>query len=303
MPPRAVACRDRRSPTGQSIGSKRVAVKTASETCRCRRPAAPVVGLQRAAVCRPRGRRAVQEVERVPVAPRLAHGAGVRGRQGARAVVVGDETVGEAVRVLVPDRAGVVAAVDVAEREDVRTGWSRTGTSASAGWRRRAGVDMFALLMWSPSGPPSASGSGAVVGVLLDGVVAREVAVGGVEADRRVGQVVVEHVGQVEGLHAVLLAVGVPRARVRRVPRAVDRVALRVRPLVDRRRRRVIEVRILGAREVAGVVEAVLQVGRVAVGVDAVPDRRREVGHRVEEVVRPVGRRDLLAGVLRRCRR
>ena len=60
-----------------------------------------------------------QQVLGVPVAPRLAHRAGVRGVERADAVAVDDEAVRQAVRVLVPDRRGVVAEI-VELREPVQ---------------------------------------------------------------------------------------------------------------------------------------------------------------------------------------
>ena len=114
-------------PTGQSIASERVAwrdgvgglaeVDLAGEVGR--------VGLEPLAD---------QQVLGVPVAPRLAHRAGVRVVERADAVLVDDEAVGEAVRVLVPDRRRVVAVV-VEER---RASSTRTGRAASSASRRRA---------------------------------------------------------------------------------------------------------------------------------------------------------------------
>ena len=61
-----------------------------------------------------------QQVLGVPVAPGLAHRARVRAVDGADAVLVGDQAVGEPVRVLVPDRRGVVAeVVELRQRVEV----------------------------------------------------------------------------------------------------------------------------------------------------------------------------------------
>jgi hypothetical protein len=57
-----------------------------------------------------------QEVERVPVAPRLAHRAGLDVAEGGVAVGVDHQAVGQAVGVLVVDDVGLVGAVGLQER-------------------------------------------------------------------------------------------------------------------------------------------------------------------------------------------
>ena len=112
-----------------------------------------------------------QEVHGVPVAPRLAHRAGLDVAQRRDAVGVDDQAVGQAVGVLVVDDVGLVAAVGGDERVLRRSG---AGLVEQVHLHPRrlpsGGVPMLALSMWSPSGRPLV-GVGAVERLAVDGVV------------------------------------------------------------------------------------------------------------------------------------
>ncbi len=111
-------------------------------------------------------------------------------------------------RVLVPDDRGRVAAVDGAETVAVEQEQLHPRLPA-LGQRRHVRVVEVGVV---------GAGRGAVVGLDLHGVDAREA----VELDVSVvREVVVEAVDEVEGLHAVLRAVVDPRGDERRVPRAL----------------------------------------------------------------------------------
>ena len=100
---------------------------------------------------------AYQSLHASPIAPAC----GVVER--TRAVGVGDQAIGEPVRVLVPDDPGVVAAVDVAEVEGAGEPLSGTGTSASAATGRRAGSTCWRC--WNASRRVRRRRRGAVVGL------------------------------------------------------------------------------------------------------------------------------------------
>ena len=138
-----------------------------------------------------------EQVHRVPVAPALPHRARLRARQRAGPVVVHDQAVGQPVRVLVPDDRGRVAPVDGAERRLEQVQLHRR--LPALGQRQHVGVvDVGGV----------GAAVGAVVGLDLHGVDVLEPG----ELDLRVvRQVVVEAVDEIEGLHAVLLAVDAPR--------------------------------------------------------------------------------------------
>jgi hypothetical protein len=89
------------------------------------------------------------------------------------------------------------------------------------GGKPSGGVDMLALLTWFASGRPF-GGVRTVHGVQQDRVaaVALEVAIAGVEADRRASEPVMEAVGEVEGVGHVRLLVAPPREAGLGVPRA-----------------------------------------------------------------------------------
>ena len=111
-----------------------------------------------------------------------------------------------------------------------------TGTSASSAADPSGGVVMFALSMWLRSGIP-------LVGVrAVQGVEHHRVAVAGLEvaglrgeADRGLGEVVVEVAVEVEAVGRDLLTVGLPRALGRRVPGAEPGLAQRVGALAELR--------------------------------------------------------------------
>ena len=128
------------------------------------------------------------------------------------AVGVGDQAARQAVRVLVVDDRGVVAAVDVAERRVDAARFVRTGTSASRGDWPSGGVAMFALSTWSSSGRPRRRWLAPSSVSTSTGSSPCEVARRRREADRRGREVVVEAVDVPEGLDRVLLAVRLPAA-------------------------------------------------------------------------------------------
>ena len=147
------------------------------------------------------------------------------------------QPVGQAVGVLVVDRVGLVA--DVGRRERVAVRVRRAGLvlevhlhlsgggrrAASACWRCRCGSRRAdrAGRCSAPSSVWVLTGSPALAG--LAAVDQLEVAGGLGEADRCLLQVVVPVVDEVEDLRGVLGAVGAPRERLVRVPRARPRVA------------------------------------------------------------------------------
>ena len=173
-----------------------------------------------------------QEVERVPVAPRLAHRAGLDVAERRVAVGVDDEPVGQAVGVLVVDDVGLVAAVrrrGTGPRPGTPCRARGTGTSASSAAMPSGGVSMLALSMWLPSGRPPA-----VLAPSIASAPARrsspcrsssrsKLPAASVKPIGAAQQVVVELVDEVEDLGGVLLAVGLPRERRVRVPRAGER--------------------------------------------------------------------------------